>query len=192
MRNDTQTRYARSFPPMTAAVADITLAACQRTFALNAAMLEQMLAQGINQSQQAVNDPRSTMTELQNPLAQPAVLEQMWRYSAAMMAICQSATASMANLITAQMRGADKEVESLSKEAHDEVSEAAASAAAAAGSVMSNGLAAVSRMTEIATQAGSAIGAEMQSQVQEAAATVASNGSSARGRAAQRSSARDH
>jgi hypothetical protein len=190
MRNDTQTRYARSLPPMAAAVADITLTAAQRTFALNASLMEQWMSQGVNQSQQALNEPTNA-NGWQNPMTQPQNLEQLWRYSAAMMTIYQAAAASMANLITAQIRGADKEVESISKEVHDEVAEAAASAAAAAGSVMSNGIAAVSRMTEMATQAGTALGAEIQSQVGEAAGAVSETAGGGRGRG-QRGSSRNH
>jgi hypothetical protein len=192
MSNDTQTRYARSLPTLSTALADITLTAYQRTFALNAAVLEHLLSNGINQSQQALQESTSgqPMTGWSNPLLRSASFEQLWRYSAGMMAISQAATASLANLVTAQMRGADKEVETISKDAHQEVAEAAASAAAAAGSVMSNGLAAVSRMTEMATSAGNALGAQAQQQAEQVA-RGAFNGGGQRGRGGART-ARHH
>jgi hypothetical protein len=182
MSNDLQTRFASSLPNLTAALADITLTALQRTFALNASMMEQMLSQGIGQSEQALE--RSASGEQTNPwqqaLAGPAAYEQLWRYSAGMMAISQAATASLANLAAAQMRGADQEVMTLSRDAHQEVAEAAANAASAAGAVMNNGLAAVSRMTDMATRAGNSMGAQ--------AAQAAATGGAQRSRGGARTS----
>jgi hypothetical protein len=191
MSNDTQTRFARSLPPMGAAMADIAIAAYQRTFALNASMLEHWLANGANQSQQAMHDPAQPMA-WQSPFTQSSTYEQLWRYQTGMMAIVQNATAAMANLITAQMRGADREVETISKAVHHDVAEAAASAAAAAGSAMSNGLSAVSRMAEMTTQAGNAAGAKVQERVEQAAKAAFNGGGGRNARAAGGRNARHH
>jgi hypothetical protein len=164
---------------MTAALADIAIAASQRTFALNASLLEHVLSQGVNQSQQALKEPGNG-SAWPSPLAQSSTYEQIWRYQAGMMAIYQSATASVTNLLTAQMRGADREVEMISKTAHHDVVEAAASAAAAAGAAMSNGLAAVSRMADMGTQATNTVGAQLQERAGQVAKAAFSGGSRAR------------
>jgi hypothetical protein len=194
MRNDTQTRYARGLPSMATAVADITLAACQRAFALNAAMMEQLLAQGVDRSQDAMTDSPGTSNPWTSPLPQSAQVEQMLRYGAAMMAIGQTTSAAMANLITAQLRGADQEVEMISRAAHDDAAEAASSAAAAAGSVMSTGISAVSRLTDLAAQTGATVGEQIHGQMQAATGAAEEenlrHAANARNRANHRGSAR--
>jgi hypothetical protein len=177
MRNETENPFARSLPPMSAAMADIMIAATQRTFALNAAMLREVVSRGADSSQEAASSPREALSAWPATLSQPVTAEQMWRYGASMLTICQWATASVAQLLGAQGRGADDEIEAISRQVRDEVADATASAAAVAGSVMSDGLAAVTRIAETSAQAGAAAGAEAGGIVEDAVeATAGSNG----------------
>jgi hypothetical protein len=191
MRNETQIPFARNLPPMSAAMADIMIAATQRTFALNAAMLREVVSRGADASQEAADPPRDAMSAWPGTMSQPVTAEQVWRYGASMLTICQWATASVAQLLGAQGRGADDEVEAISRQVRDEVANATASAAAVAGSMMTDGLAAVTRAAETSAQAGTVAGAEARGLVEDAveAATGSSGGG---GRERQRPGSRGH
>jgi hypothetical protein len=172
-------------PMAAAAAADIVTAACQRSFALQAELLDQVVSRGLEQSRQAIADPRGAGTALPGAWLQSNPLEPVWRCGVGMMTVYQNAAASLVTLMTAQLRGADEELESLSRDAHDDVERASATAAAAAGTAMSHGLAAVGRIGEVgAQQAGEVLEATIEATQQQAhavrAAAAAGNGRAAR------------
>jgi hypothetical protein len=164
-------------PTASAAAADILIAACQRSFALQAEMFDEVVNRSLEQSRQAIADPRAAGAALQGAWMQPnAVIEPVWRCGVGLMTVCQNAAAAMVTLVTAQLRGADEEIENLSRDAHHEVERTAATAAAAAGAAMSHGLAAAGRIgehnmqqaTEAMSQGLAAIGRIGEHHVQQA------------------------
>jgi hypothetical protein len=178
-------------PTASAAAADIMIAACQRSFALQAEMFDEVVNRGLDQSRNVIADPRSAGSALQGAWLQPAAaMEPVWRCGVGLMTVYQNAAAAMVTLMTAQLRGADEEIENLSRDAHREVERASATAAAAAGAAMSHGLAAVGRIGEQGMQqAGEAISAgleetrsriEAEGRATRAAAAAAVNGRGSR------------
>jgi hypothetical protein len=192
MRNEPEIPFARSFAPTSAAMADIMIAAVQRTFALNAAMMREIVSRGGDSSHEAANAPRAAVAAWPGTLSQPVTVEQMWRYGASVLTICQWATASVAQLLGAQGRGAEDAVEAIARQVRDEVADATASAAAVAGSVMSDGLAAVTSIAETSAQAGTVAGAEARGFVEDVVEAATGSNGGGRERARPRAGARGH
>jgi len=72
------------------------------------------------------------------------------------MSLSRNASTTMTSLLTAQMRGSEDEVHSLSQVAHDDAERAAVDAATATGSAMSCCMNAVGKLGEIAAHNASA------------------------------------
>jgi len=175
MTQDTHTTSTALSPIAANAAAEIMLTACQRAFALHTTFADQMVNDGLEQSRQALADPRSLGAALQGAVARPTIAEPLWRYTAGMMAVYQSAAASLITLLTAQMRGAGSEVESISRTAHDEAEHASASAAEAASTAMTHGIEAMSRLGGLAAQAGQSLGSAFAEPVAQAAREAAAS-----------------
>ncbi|RPH43212.1 MAG: hypothetical protein EHM87_14400 [Burkholderiales bacterium] len=138
-----------SFPmPAASAVTDIVVAACQRSMSLHAQLVDQLVGVGLEQSRHALSDPRGA---LRDAMLATSSMEPVWRYAMGMAGIGQSAATSVATLLTAQMRGAEAEVASLSRIARNDAARCTADAAGAAQTAMSRGMAALGRLAETAT-----------------------------------------
>jgi hypothetical protein len=181
---DLPTRMAS--PKAAVAAADVMVAACQRSFTLQAELMDRMVEHVLEQSRRTVADPGSALSILPSAWLQPTATEPLWRYAAGMMAVCQNATASLVTIATAQVRGADDEIDMLTRDAHEDLSRSAVTAAEAAGTTMNNGLAAFGRLGELAATAGNAVNAEFQhaqaqaSRTAEHTAAAAASGRGAR------------
>jgi hypothetical protein len=81
------------------------------------------------------------------------LFEPTWHYMVGLMSLSRSTGNSLVTLMSSQMRGAQDEVDSLSREAHEEAVDAARTAASAAVAAMSSCAQAVSQLGERASQA---------------------------------------
>ncbi|MCX7227663.1 MAG: hypothetical protein NTW15_01370 [Burkholderiales bacterium] len=140
---------AFAMPAAASAIADIVLAACQRSMSLHAQLVDHMVGVGIEHSRQAFSDPRAA---LRDAMLTTSAMEPVWRYAMGLAGIGQTAVSSVTTLVTAQMRGADAEVESLSRQAREEAARSTEQAAGAAQTAMSHGLAALGRLAQTATR----------------------------------------
>jgi len=151
-------------PQASSATADLLLAACQRTFTLQAEWMDQMIHRGLDQSRQtaaeSMADPSAlAVAAMRGPWQQNALVEPLWRYLAGLMVVGRETTAAIMALTQAQMRGANDEVERLARQAHDEAdraSRSAAAAAQAAGQAMTQGIAAAAAGLTDLTASGAA------------------------------------
>ena len=183
-------------PLSTTAASDIMVAACQRSLALHAELLDQLVSRTLDHTRQAgdASESRSGLGGMRNWMSTDAmrtcVAEPMWRYMIGMMSLSRNASTTMTSLLTAQMRGSEDEVHSLSQVAHDDAERAAVDAATATGSAMSCCMNAVGKLGEIAAHNAASAAAAA-----SAAGHEAGNGSAGRrgaahsGRASARSSA---
>lgn len=134
------------------AAGDIVMAACQRSLALH--------AQWINESVSRALDPVHTPdgqgqtgfgAQQQGEWMRMAVFEPTWHYLVGLMSLGRSTGDSMVSLLSSQMRGAHDEVDSLSRDAHEQAVDAAQDAASAAVAALSRCAQAVSQLGERAT-----------------------------------------
>jgi hypothetical protein len=152
MTTSTDTRslpVAFPVPAAASAISDIVLAACQRSMSLHAQLVDQMVGIGLEHSRHAFSDPRSA---LRDAVLTTSAMEPVWRYAMGLAGIGQTAVSSVATLVTAQLRGADAEVESLSRQAREEAARCTEQAAGATQTAMSHGLAALGRLAQTATR----------------------------------------
>jgi hypothetical protein len=161
----------RSAPPLGSALANIAAAAHQRAFALNLSTVEQMMSRGVQRADDNASGADATTRAIQafapplftsQPLAEPA-----FRYAAEMLRIYQNAASAMAELLTAQTRGEQRQIEALTEEARHQVDEAATTAVTAAQSVINTGMEVVNRVTHAAAQAGQSLGMQAVTQPEE-------------------------
>lgn len=143
-------------PLTTTAASDIMVAACQRSLALHAELLDQLVSRTLDQTRQAgaAGESKPGLNAMGNWMSADAmrtcVVEPMWRYMIGMMSLGRNASTTMTSLVTAQMRGSQEEMHSLSQVAHDDAERAAVDAATATGSAMSCCMNAVGKLGEIA------------------------------------------
>ena len=178
MRQDTTTHSTAQAPGAggAAVMADITTAAWQRWYALNADTMGLLLRQGTRMAQQAMQGGREGLGEaghapnpyamflpvtdpdgtLRTPEMHANTMAELFRYSASMLEIWQNAGIAIANLAAAQLQGRPDDLELLSRSAHEDAIDATESAMAATGTAITRGLGAMTRMTELAARAAAA------------------------------------
>jgi hypothetical protein len=183
-------------PLTTTAASDIMVATCQRSLALHAELLDQLVSRSLDHTRQGGDASESKPglgvmgTWMAGDAMRSCVVGPMWRYMIGMMSLGRNASTTMTSLVTAQMRGSQEELHSLSQVAHDDAERAAVDAAAATGSAMSCCMNAVGKLGEIAAHNASSAAATA-----SAAGHEAGNGGAARrgaahsGRASARSGA---
>ena len=183
-------------PLSTTAASDIMVAACQRSLALHAELLDQLVSRSLDHTRQAgdASESKPGLGAMRNWMSTDAmracVAEPMWRYMIGMMSLSRNASTTMTSLLTAQMRGSEDEVHSLSQVAHDDAERAAVDAATATGSAMSCCMNAVGKLGEIAAHNAASAAASASAAGHEAANGGAGRrGAAHSGRASARSSA---
>ena len=135
------------------AAGDIVMAACQRSIALHAHWINESVNRtlehaALHASGEAVASPAQHGEWMRTTLFEPT-----WHYMVGLMSLSRSTGNSLVTLMSSQMRGAQDEVDSLSREAHEEAVDAARTAASAAVAAMSSCAQAVSQLGERASQA---------------------------------------
>jgi hypothetical protein len=178
MKNAFELPFKGPSPLTTTAASDIMVATCQRSLALHAELLDQMVSRSLDHTRQA-GESKAGLGGMRNWMSTDAmrtcVAEPMWRYMIGMMSLSRNASTTMTSLLTAQMRGSEDEVHSLSQVAHDDAERAAVDAATATGSAMSCCMNAVGKLGEIAAHNASSAAATA-----AAAGHEAANGGAAR------------
>jgi len=188
MKNAFELPFKGPSPLTTTAASDIMVATCQRSLALHAELLDQMVSRSLDHTRQAgeAGESKAGLGGMRNWMSTDAmrtcVAEPMWRYMIGMMSLSRNASTTMTSLLTAQMRGSEDEVHSLSQVAHDDAERAAVDAATATGSAMSCCMNAVGKLGEIAAHNASSAAAT-------AAAAAAAGHEAANGGAARRGAA---
>lgn len=136
------------------AAGDLMLAACQRSVALQASLVDDMVRQSLAHSHELSSG--KLRPDWPRAFYQESLMEPSLRYVTNLMALGRTTTSCLMSLGTAQLRGATEEVDSLSRGAHDDAVEAAQDAAAATTAALSHCLEAVGKIGEIAARAGAA------------------------------------
>jgi hypothetical protein len=156
MKNAFELPFKGPSPLTTTAASDIMVAACQRSLALHAELLDQLVSRSLDHTRQSgeASESQPGLGAMKQWMSADAmrtcVVEPMWRYMIGMMSLSRNASTTMTSLVSAQMRGSQEEMHSLSQVAHDDAERAAVDAAAATGSAMSCCMNAVGKLGEIA------------------------------------------
>ena len=141
--------------PVGTAAGDILLAACQRSIMLNAEFVEEVIRRTLGEAR-APTAPAALMPGMPAMPVMPglppgwhqqALVEPGLRYVIGLMSLGRSTTDTLVALMTAQMRGASGEVETLSRNAHEDAIKAVQAATSATGAVMSQCLGAVGQFS---------------------------------------------
>lgn len=174
MRTETASPTNQAAPQLGTAMVNLAIAAQERAFALNMSVMQQLLSRTAQRSDEAASSATigALATLPAQPMRltpQPVAAEPVFRYVAELLQIYQNATAAMAELLTAQTRGEQGQIETLTKEARDQASEAASTAMTAVGSVLTAGIEVTNRLTTAAAQAGQELAAQATARVAQAA-----------------------
>lgn len=148
------------------AAVDLMLAACQRSVVLQATLLDDMARQSLAHSRE-LSKGGTPSPDWPRALFQEGLMEPSLRYVTGMMALGRTTSSCLMSLGTAQLRGSDDEVASLSRGAHDDAVDAAQDAAAATASALSHCLEAIGKMGEMAARAGVAAVANGAAQLEQ-------------------------
>ena len=168
-------------PGSTPGASEIMVAVCQRSLALHAELLDQLVSRSLDHTRQSgeASDLQPGLGAMKQWMSADAmrtcVAEPMWRYMVGMMSLSRNASTTMTSLVTAQMRGSQEEMHALSQVAHDDAERAAVDAATATGSAMSCCMNAVGKLGEIAAHNAASAAATA-----AAAGHEAANGGAAR------------
>jgi len=130
------------------AAGDILLAACQRSITLNAEFVEEVIRRTLDTTR-GPSASASLVPGMPHAWAQSTLVEPSLRYVIGLMSLGRTTTDTMVALMAAQMRGASGEVETLSRNAHDDAIKAVQAATSATGAVMSQCLGAAGHFTEL-------------------------------------------
>ncbi len=135
------------------AAGDIVMAACQRSFALHAHWINESVNRTLEHAALHASGEAAASPAQHGEWMRATLFEPTWHYMVGLMSLGRSTGDSLVTLMSSQMRGAQDELESLSREAHEDAVDAARTAASAAVAAMSSCAQAVSQLGERATQA---------------------------------------
>ena len=135
------------------AAGDIVMAACQRSIALHAHWINESVSRTFEHTRPTAQGDEQASPMQQGEWVRAAMFEPTWHYMVGLMSLGRTTGDSLVTLMSSQMRGAQDEVDALSRDAHENAVQAAQTAASAAVAAMTCCAQAVSHLSERATQA---------------------------------------
>jgi HAMP domain-containing protein len=135
------------------AAGDIVMAACQRSIALHAHWINESVSRTLEHARPDAQGDAAASPTQQGEWVRAAMFEPTWHYMVGLMSLGRTTGDSLVTLMSSQMRGAQDEVDAISRDAHEDAVEAAQTAATAAVAAMTCCAQAVSHLSERATMA---------------------------------------